>query len=155
MGRDWTPQEQYLIALNLQNKEKDLKSFMKNKFDIVFIKADTKEKIPLYSEEEKKVLLMFEFLGFLFSDNLYNLWEKTSKYPICRKKFLDETEKEIEAIIKADRNNKNLSCFDKTIVQWYLGKLDNNFYYSEENNKLFEEYLYKKILKNKNKENCH
>lgn len=90
---------------------------------------------------------MFKELGFLFSDNLYSLWLSTEEHPRKRKRVLMETEIEIEKIIEADKKQRDLGVFDETLVKWYLGELDSNFYYSDYNNELLQEYLFNKIMK--------
>ena len=54
---------------------------------------------------------------------------------------------EIEKIIEADKKQRDLGVFDETLVKWYLGELDSNFYYSDYNNELLQEYLFNKIMK--------
>lgn len=144
MSRNWTPREMYFVDLHIQEKEdRSLRSIPNN---LVFV-GTTGERIPFYAEEELKILGMFKELGFLFGDNLYHLWVSTNEHPRIRKKVLMWAEEELEKILEADKNDKPFDMFDETLVAWYMGKLDSHFYYSDYNNKYFEEYLYDKIMK--------
>lgn len=143
MSRNWTPREMYLMDLMMQREHNAfLRESMNN---LVFVKPNGEE-VSYLSDEKKKVLGMFQELGFLFGDNLYILWQKTQEHPRKRKRILQETEEELQKLIEYDRAGQPLDCFDKVLVDWYWGELDPNFYYSEENNYLLEKYLYDKIM---------
>ena len=144
MSRNWTPREMYFVDLSIQ--QRDGHSMRNGLFDMVFVSAHG-DKVPFIQEEEKKILSMFKELGFLFSDNLYSLWLSTEEHPRKRKRVLMETEIEIGKIIEADKKQRDLGVFDETLVKWYLGELDSNFYYSDYNNELLQEYLFNKIMK--------
>lgn len=144
MSRNWTPREMYLIDLRME--QEGLGSLRKDLDNMVFV-APNGERISFFSDEKKKVMGMFKELGFLFGDNLYVLWETTEEHPRKRKRVLQATEEELEKLIEYDISGKSLDSFDKVLVDWYYGKLDPHFYYSEDNDYLLEKYLYDKIMK--------
>lgn len=143
MSRNWTPREMYLIDFRMERE--GLGSLRKDLDNMVFV-APNGERISFFSDEKKKVIGMFKELGFLFGDNLYVLWESTEEHPRKRKRVLQATE-ELEKLIEYDISGKSLDSFDKVLVDWYYGKLDPHFYYSEDNDYLLEKYLYDKIMK--------
>ena len=143
MSRNWTPREMYSVDFYMEQEGRG--SLRENLDNMVFVTPDG-ERIPLLSDEKKKVLGMFKELGFLFGDNLYVLWQQTQEHPRKRKRILQETEEELEKLIEFDRTGKSLNSFDKVLVDWYYGKLDPHFYYSEDNDYLLEKYLYDKIM---------
>ena len=144
MSRNWTPREMYLIDFRMERE--GLGSLRKDLDNMVFV-APNGERISFFSDEKKKVMGMFKELGFLFGDNLYVLWETTEEHPRKRKRVLQATEEELEKLIEYDISGKSLDSFDKVLVDWYYGKLDPHFYYSEDNDYLLEKYLYDKIMK--------
>lgn len=144
MSRNWTPREMYLIDFRMERE--GLGSLRKDLDNMVFV-APNGERISFFSDEKKKVIGMFKELGFLFGDNLYVLWESTEEHPRKRKRVLQATEEELEKLIEYDISGKSLDSFDKVLVDWYYGKLDPHFYYSEDNDYLLEKYLYDKIMK--------
>ena len=143
MSRNWTPREMYFVDLEMTKQGKSLRNSL---YTMVFVDPQGNQ-TSFISEEEKKVLVQFKELGFLFCENLYHLWVSTESHPRIRKRILLETEQELERIIDADKNSKSLDVFDKILVSWYMGELDSNFYYSDYNNELLEQYLYDKIMK--------
>ena len=143
MSRNWTPREMYFVDLEATKQGRPLRGTLNT---LVFVDPKGNQ-IPFINEDEKKVLSMFKELGFLFSDNLYHLWVSTNEHPRIRKKVLMEMEQELENIIDNDKNGKSFTMYDDILVRWYMGELDPNFYYSEYNNELLEQYLYEKIMK--------
>lgn len=142
MSRDWTPREQYYADIALL---KDGKGSLRGMTDFMRFVYNGVEQ-DMYTEEQRKVMNSYKELGFLFGDGLCKIWSATQAHPRKRKWVLDDVERELEELIETDKQKKSIDKFDETIVKWYCGSLDENFYYNELNNKLFEDYLYKRIM---------
>lgn len=146
MSRDWTPREHYFADLYMQREYKS--NFREESLDMV-ISYNGKEE-SVYSDEEKKILRKYRELGFLFSRNLLSLYDRTKEHPIRRNRILNDIEIQLNTLIDCNKKNGS-SCeypndIDTTLLKWYLGELDNDFYYNQKNNKIFENYLFDKIM---------
>ena len=57
---------------------------------------------------------------------------------------------QLEEIIKLHTEKVALEDYpkyiDEYLLKWFLGELDKNFYYNSRNNKIFEDYLFQKIM---------
>lgn len=78
--------------------------------------------------------------------NSYFLAEKIYKTHKMHPKKLDAFEKTLTKIVEmVDDSSKKpenpLTDFESTVLQWYMGKLDPNFYYAEENNNRMSKVL--------------
>lgn len=146
MSRDWTPREHYFADLYMQREYKS--SFREESLNMT-ISYEGKEE-AVYTEEDKKILKKYRELGFLFSRNLLSLYERTSEHPIRRNRMLNELELQLEEIIKLHTEKVALEDYpkyiDEYLLKWFLGELDKNFYYNSRNNKIFEDYLFQKIM---------
>lgn len=146
MSRDWTPREHYFADLYMQKEYKS--NFRKDSINMVISYQGKEESV--YSEEEKKILRKYRELGFLFSRNLLSLFERTKEHPIRRNRILNDMEIQLNTLIDCNKKHGS-SCeypkdIDITLLKWYLGELDSNFYYNQRNNKIFENYLFDKIM---------
>lgn len=146
MSRDWTPREHYFADLYMQREYKS--NFREDSLNMT-ISYEGKEE-AVYTEEDKKILKKYRELGFLFSRNLLSLYERTSEHPIRRNRMLNELELQLEEIIKLHTEKVALEDYpkyiDEYLLKWFLGELDKNFYYNSRNNKIFEDYLFQKIM---------
>lgn len=146
MSRDWTPREHYFADLYMQREYKS--NFREESLNMT-ISYEGKEE-AVYTEEDKKILKKYRELGFLFSRNLLSLYERTSEHPIRRNRMLNELELQLEEIIKLHTEKVALEDYpkyiDEYLLKWFLGELDKNFYYNSRNNKIFEDYLFQKIM---------
>lgn len=146
MSRDWTPREHYFADLYMQREYKS--NFREESLNMT-ISYEGKEE-AVYTEEDKKILKKYRELGFLFSRNLLSLYERTSEHPIRRNRMLNELELQLEEIIKLSTDRVAVNDFPKYIddylLKWFIGELDKGFYYNSRNNKIFEDYLFQKIM---------
>lgn len=141
MSRDFTPMEYY-------NCDKYMtlcgESLRESRFTIRWQMGKTPESL-LFTPSQKKTVLKFRELGFLFERDLLKLWDETKDYSVRRRAILDWAEEELRKVITAVNTNVVTEELDKTIYSWYLGELDKNFYYNKLNNELLYNYLYEKI----------
>lgn len=149
MSKDWTPQQHYFADLYMQ---KEYNSNMREEFLNMKVSFNGKEE-PFYTEEDKIILKKYKELGFLFSRNLLSLYERTKEHPIRRNRVLNEIEEQLNVLIDCDKKD-GLSCeypFDvsSALIKWYQGELDPNFYYNQRNNRVFEDYLFQRIMTGK------
>jgi len=161
MGRDWAPFEHYLV------EQRQIKQGYGSFWDFtesLVIHLDGKEPEQMYSDEEIALRRRFPFIGrFLFDDfpKLYSqLSDIEGGLDLLRKRD-DELASFLKAgkIVNPNTNEYILTVDDiegidkdSYLVQWFAGKLDENFYYSERNNQLFIEAMVKeavlKVLEN-------
>ena len=146
MSRDWTPREHYFADLYMQREYKS--NFREESLNMVISYQGKEEAV--YTEEDKKILRKYIELGFLFSRNLLSLYKRTEEHPIRRNRMLNELELQLEEIIKLHTEKVALEDYpkyiDEYLLKWFLGELDKNFYYNSRNNKIFEDYLFQKIM---------
>lgn len=136
MGRDFTPYEHY-------NADKRMGGTLRT---VTFTDENGKE-VQWFKPKEQRILSKYKELGFLFSESLIDLWDKMSGHPRYRKKILDKVEQDLELIINNISDQMVFDSFDKTLYDWYIGRLDPHFYYNNENNRLLEVYIYRKFVR--------
>ena len=141
MSKDFTPMEYYNCDKYMALRGESLRE---SRFTIRYEMGNTPESL-LFTPSQKKTVLKFRELGFLFERDLLKLWEETKDYSVRRRAVLDWAEEEIRKVITSVNTNVPADV-DKTIYDWYLGELDKNFYYNKLNNKLLYIYLYNKIV---------
>lgn len=138
MSKDWTPVEQILA-------EKELKLvkgvLLRDTNRNLKISNGKGEFTPAYSEEQIARMDEYPTLSFLFSGYL-TVYEKMPN-KTSRDTVLGNVEKELSQIAEKSYGSLSidLSEFTETIVLWYVGKLCSHFYYNEENNENFADYL--------------
>ena len=135
MSRDWTPRETYYADKQLQELGKG--SLFEITENMVWHDGNGNSK-PYYSDEQMKIKKKYKWLGNLFSP-VYDLYKKMSEHPKYRNRILQEIEDELTVIINTNAKNK-----DETVWLWYIGRLDEGFYYNEYNNELFYDYIMQK-----------
>ena len=151
MSRDWTPLEHYLSEQSqIKRGYGDIFNFMES---LKMVYSDG-TKVVLHSPEEMAIRRQFPTLGRLFMDGFMELYERLSKDPRGLD-FLHKKDAELEAYLKArefqitedspERVVVNAKSWegnkDSYLIQWFEGRLDENFYYSERNNELFIECM--------------
>ena len=141
MSRDFTPMEYYNCDKYMTLRGESLRE---SRFTIRWQMGKTPESL-LFTPSQKKTVLKFRELGFLFERDLLKLWDETKDYSVRRRAILDWAEEELRKVITAVNTNVVTEELDKTIYSWYLGELDKNFYYNKLNNQLLYNYLYEKI----------
>lgn len=136
MSRDWTPQELWNAEKHMTEQGKSMRET-----NIFLIDAKTGERIPLISEEEKKIGKNYPVLSFLF-DDWYRIY-KSMEDEDARHRTFFYMEQALRATIAEEEGNPYnfpLESF-RVVKVWYHGKLDPNFYYRERNNEKFSEYI--------------
>lgn len=139
MSKDWTPQQ-----LRWVDKESHL-----SKNTIYWVNPQTNEQTAIVDSDSEEAKA-YPHLYFLYGDTLRKrMLSAMSKDSIAR------VEKILHRIIEVeDANNAGISkiadantLFDENVelvkltISWYEGKLDEGFYYREENDRLFFEGL--------------
>ena len=132
MSRDLTPRETYLVSTKL-----DPSYFMLN---VKVQYGPGSEERDLYTEQEKKRIRSYPILGRSAPDLILSFLEKEDSNYVTACALLYKVETHLDQIAKGE-----LDKVDPVIENWFDGKLDRAFYYSEENNRLMEEYLSKEI----------
>lgn len=91
-----------------------------------------------FTDEEQKLREKYPAFSTLFDRYFINLSKKLSDKTDL---LFDKINKIIEQIEKADENNKSFEDFPKELVDWFFGRLDKNFYYSNLNNELLFDWI--------------
>lgn len=139
MSRDFTPQMIHYVS----KQYPDL--YLSN---VTFTDCQTGESKKMWTDEEMKIRAKYERIAILFCDRFVELYnslpkEKKDKYSIILNNFA-------KTIEEADDNNRIDECkVPEQFKLWYLGKLDSDFYYHEENDQLFFDWC-KKFFKEVN-----
>jgi len=130
MSRDLTPREMYLIEQeNIKKTGESLFYFMRN-----LTLHYNGESSPLHSEEEMSLREQYPALGKYY-DKFHTLHRVLSKIE-GGLDFLRQKDDELSDYIKTSSGD-----LDGYLIQWFEGKLDKNFYYSERNDTLFYEHM--------------
>ncbi len=130
MSRDWTPHELH-IADTYSFKETG--RYLHD--NIIVYRANDGKEIVVGAKKYPELFEKYPNLTFLWSsDNTKEIYDKGYS------SILDKVEDSLSLIISEVDKGIPYNT-DDVIYKWYLGKLDPNFYYCEENNKAFEEYL--------------
>jgi hypothetical protein len=162
MSRDWRPVELYLADKGMEERGISLRDV-----PIAFHAYDSNggADIPLTNEQSKKY---YPELAFLFDrfDTLYEAYTDnknvTALFDSLEKALRDIEERFDKAAL--DKDKKALKEFEidrkfyslsvtvfneqklsEVVEEWFFGRLDRNFYYSDENNDMFKLYIKNKI----------
>lgn len=132
MSRDWTPAEHYMNE-QWQIKEGygDIFHFM----ETLKIKYNNGKEEIVHSPEEMAIRRQFPMLGKLLMDDFVGLYEKLSSIS-GGIDFLHQKDKELARIIETKEADEESYLF-----KWFVGKLDERFYYGERNHQLFVECI--------------
>ncbi len=150
MSRDYTPLERYASNKYISQKypgEGDM--WLHN---IEMVNMETGESRKFFTEEEQEIRKHFRFLAITMGDHFLKLYYKLPEEK--RESRLYVLENIIQALQLACEKGKN--AFDEadvpeTIKEWYVGKLDPDFYYSETNDELFYEWCLEEFFKREEK----
>lgn len=135
MSRDLTPQELFLIDYQGHNKLRAA--------TLEFVGEDgTKQRLDNHLAKDRYPELSFLYNGF---DELYKKHSSDEKVLAV----LDKLE---EAIVGVEQETLNgelpfTTPFDETVRKWFNGELDEHFYYNDENDRLFEEFVKGEVAK--------
>lgn len=154
MGRDWAPFEHYLV------EQRQTKMGYGSFWDMVKsseICLAGKEPVRMYSDEEIALRRGFPFIGRFLFDDFPKLYSQLSEIE-GGIDFLHAKDLELASFLEASKvtesgpNHFVLKVddigvdMDSYLMKWFVGKLDENFYYSERNNQLFIEEMVKEAL---------
>ena len=152
MSRDWKPFEQVIFDEEMYSREREYLHDMKLTVHL----NNEDEGTPFYNEEARKE---FPNLSFLLNNFELDTYPeiKNDKHGIIKSTYKD-IEKEVgilsDTLRKQIKNNEKLNLDDiennipEKVKDWFMGELDVAFYYNEENNELFREYIEDRILNN-------
>lgn len=124
MGRSMTPREQYYADKWLM---KERGTSLRGPLIFTEVGTGSKERLDNHLAVDR-----YPELSFLFSqfDELF-LKVKDDAEALSR---LDQIEEEVKLC-------ESEQIKEGTVYEWFVGKLDPRFYYADENNRLFYEYL--------------
>lgn len=147
MSRDWTPKESYFVEqMNIKNGMGTWFDWMEN--TTFSLNGVTR---PLHSKEDIARRKECPLLGRFFDpyDKLYSFLSKVDG----GLELLQRQEKELDTYIQTGEGNP-----ESTVIQWFEGKLDSNFYYQETNNEMLFSFFQEEVLKahrfDPKQENC-
>lgn len=159
MSRDWRPIEFFIADKNLAETGKPLRDAVITFKSI--IEGGEGISIPLTNEKAREA---YPELSFLM-DGFDAMYEKNHSKEACKvydafEKALKQAEDDYEEI-KSSPEDKELYLLDETDLakqtidmvteEWFYGRLDSNFYYSEQNNEAMKSFLQDKVNKEKQK----
>lgn len=126
MSRDWTPREQ-LMAESLLPEGKTWRDVGRG---ICLVNKDG-TKTPLYDTEGDDFIYQYDYVGRIGYDMAKTLIRRFGGLETEREfiaKALEYIENRLVLLINTG------SCDDEHIEKWFDGKLDNDFYYADNNN---------------------
>lgn len=146
MSRDWTPAEHYMVEQrHISEGRGDLFDFLES---LKFVYEDGKEEI-LNPPEEMAIRRQFPMLGRLLMDDFIELHSRLSSIP-GGIDFLHGKDEELAHIINSLKSRSKDIDKETYLYKWFVGELDERFYYSDRNNELFMEcMLYDAIAANR------
>ncbi len=131
MSRDMTPRERVLFNQEVPG------SMLEN---VILVDAEGVEH-PVYTEEDINLKKRFPNFAAAF-DPFIQLWKDLPSPK--REKTFEKMENLIKNVIVMDGLNDWRAC-PKDVKKWYLGELDPNFYYAEDNDELFYMWIIEHI----------
>ena len=137
MSRDWTPFEHYMVEQqHIKEGRGDLFDFMEGlklvPVNSVTGEMEEGESERLSSPEEMALRRQFPYLGKYLFDDFPVLYEKISAF-VGGVEFLHQKDFELGKIIESRGKDVDKSSY---LFRWFVGKLDEHFYYSMRNNEL-------------------
>lgn len=136
MSRDFTPIELYLV--NEDRKKRGLESFENVKIEYV---TPNGEKYPLETDEFTQYKKQYKNLGLLYVDGMKKLVNKYGIKNDTLNNTFQNIEKDLTDVISCIGSKNSDKQLNKTVEKWFLGELDEAFYYSNQNNQLFGDYI--------------
>lgn len=143
MSRDWRPFEAVIADENAYMTRGE---YIHDAKFTVHLKKDDEKGIPMWNDEARKEFPNLCYLLDHFETKTYKELDIISG-PVYRE--IEEQVGRLADHIRKQMQNKvrNLSMDEvsdqvpKTVLDWFEGELDINFYYHEENDALFKEYI--------------
>lgn len=139
MSRDFTPYERYKAN---QLSGDDL--FLHN---LVFVNTRSGEEKPMYTDEEQKERLKYKNLAVSMCDIFLQLYKRMPEE--SREQRLAKLEAmQVKMQEAAEKGNAAFKACEvpEPMKLWFVGKLDPGFYYSEENDKRYLEWLLESMV---------
>lgn len=131
MSRDLTPRERILF-------DKTTPGIM---LENAYLVDTNGEKYPIYSEEEITLKRRFPTFATAFNPFI-QLWKDLPSPR--REKTFEKMETLIKNVVVMESLDDWRAC-PKDVKSWYLGELDKEFYYSEENDEMFYNWIIEHI----------
>lgn len=132
MSRDWAPFEHYLSEKeHIKAGRGDLFAFLEN---LTFHYADGRKEV-LNPPEEMAIRRQFPMLGKLLMDDFMELHGRLSRID-GGIDFLHRKDDELARFVETRQTDE-----ENYLIKWFLGKLDEHFYYSDRNNEMFLECM--------------
>lgn len=131
MSRDFTPEQLFLVDLQGKNE-------LRNSTITYTLQGGEEIRADNHLAKDR-----YPELSFLYSpfDELYKQYESDRKALELLDK-IEATLKDCETeLLEGAASNPFKGEYDDTVEAWFKGKLDESFYYHEENDRLFGEYL--------------
>lgn len=124
MSRDWTPEEYYYVQKATGHSGIDMMEGLR------WVYKDTIKK--MYDPSAIAKHRQFELFGNLIN-NFESLYDRAMEIPDGFEK-LKELERQLQQFIDTGDGDE-----EPYLVKWFQGRLDGNFYYGDENERLFIE----------------
>lgn len=146
MSRDWRPIEQVMADEQIYR----LRGTRLSETKLVLKGENGNPDEQLWNDEARKD---YPALSFLLVGFEYETYGKIKDDPAATSVYL-VIEKQVGALRDAVKRQlgegkKRLSIegvkVNETVRKWFLGELDGNFHYADENNRLFKEWIQGKI----------
>lgn len=146
MSRDWRPIENVLWDERIYRQRGERLSESK-----WLLKGENgKPDEPLWNDEARRD---YPALSFLLPGFECETYVKIAKNPAAASVYAAAEEQVAalrDAVVKqVNEGKRELSLegirVNETVKKWFLGELDSNFYYADENNALFREWLQEKV----------
>lgn len=142
MSRDWRPFEAVIADENAYMIRKEYIHDSK----VTFHLRSGDKGIPMWNDKARKEFPNLCYLLDHFETKTYKELNDTSR-PVYQE-IEEQVGRLADHVRKQIKNNaRNFSLYEvadtvpKTVFDWFEGELDINFYYNEENNALFKEYI--------------
>ncbi len=130
MSRDWTPLENYLVEQNqIKNGYGDIFDFLES---LKFVYPDGKEEL-MHPPEEMALRRKFPNLGRLLMNDFMQMHQKLSVID-GGIELLHQKDAELGKFIESKGRDGDKNSY---LISWFTGKLDEDFYHSARNDKLF------------------
>ena len=151
MSRDWKPFEAIIVDENVYMTRGEYL----HDFKITKHLKEGDEGIPMWNDEARKEFPNLCYLLDPFETETYKELDDVSRSVYREIEgqvgiLADHIRKQVRENVRSlsmDKVVRNLSMDEvadtvpKTVLDWFEGELDINFYYREENNALFKEYI--------------
>ena len=130
MSRDFTPLERFV-----SNKQSGYDLWLDN---YRLVNMETGEETPVFTEEEQSVRLRYRNLAVAMSDAFLKLYNALPEAVREEKiQLLEDMQIKLQGAFLKGKEAFNKCELPETMKDWFVGKLDPGFYYSETNDQLY------------------